>query len=126
MQKNDIIYYIENYTDAVTKGIILSVENDTVKIKSICAVDRQGNNYVSTPGTTWRRISDCYTSVDSIYAAQDNANKEAVNGYCSEIKDIKDLARFPLQHCLNGEEYTNWNAVKAYKIRAKELLNIEL
>lgn len=49
-----------------------------------------------------------------------------IEKYKAEIKDINDLIRFPLKYCFNGEEYTDYEAMKAYKIRAKELIGIDL
>ena len=46
---------------------------------------------------------------------------ELINKYKAEIKDMNDLLHFPLEHCFNGEEYTEYEAMEAYKIRANEL-----
>jgi len=61
--------------------------------------------------------------------ALDAAEKEkqtAIENYKQEIKDLNDLLRFPLKHCFCGDEYTDENAVCAYKIRAKELTGLDL
>ena len=42
------------------------------------------------------------------------------------MKDLKDLLKFPLNHCLNGEEYTDYEAKAAYKQRVNELVGIDL
>ena len=47
--------------------------------------------------------------------------KKIVDGYKSEITDIASLVAFPLTHPFGAEEYTNYEAISAYKERAKEL-----
>lgn len=49
-----------------------------------------------------------------------------VEKYCSQIKDVKDLVAFCYKHNFSAEEYTEYEAAKAAKIRAKELLDLEL
>lgn len=55
----------------------------------------------------------------------EKSREELINKYKEEIKTVKDLIIFPLVHCLCGE-YANYESIEAYKIRAKELLNIEI
>ena len=44
--------------------------------------------------------------------------------YKREIKNLNDLLQFPLHHCFCGDEYTDWEAVEAYKTRVKELTGL--
>jgi len=69
-----------------------------------------------------------YVTEDCIFRTKDEAIKtyelecEAqTKKYCDEIKTLEDLIRFPLEHCFCGEEYTDYEAIEAYKIRAKEI-----
>lgn len=65
------------------------------------------------------------THKEALDAANAAFNKE-VEEYKSEIKTVKDLLKFPLNHCLDGDEYTDYAAIEAYKKRASELLNINI
>lgn len=65
------------------------------------------------------------THKEALDAANAVFNKE-VKKYKSEIKTVSDLIKFPLNHCLDGEEYTDYAAIEAYKKRASELLNINI
>ena len=49
-----------------------------------------------------------------------------VKEYKEEIKTLEDLLRFPLDHCFRAEEYSDYEAIKAYKERVKELMGIDL
>lgn len=78
-------------------------------------------------GGNFAITEDCVFSTRK--EALDAAEKEKqtiIENYKQEIKDLNDLIRFPLKHCLYGDEYTDENAVCAYKIRAKELTGLDL
>lgn len=49
------------------------------------------------------------------------ANQKIVDDYKKEITDIASLVVFPLSHTFYAEEYTDYEAIRAYKERAKEL-----
>lgn len=69
---------------------------------------------------------------DSIFATKEEAvqdavlkSKEQTEKYCKEIKNMDDLLKFPLDHCLCGD-YTDYEAKQAYKIRVKEIVGLNL
>ena len=71
-------------------------------------------------GTT----EDCiFNTKEDAISAYKIAFETKVKSYCKQIKTLEDLVRFPVSQCLNGEEYTDFPALEAYKIRAKEILN---
>ena len=72
-------------------------------------------------------------SVDNIFSTKEDAlaaykrkSEEIVAKYKKEIKNLNDLLEFPLNHCLNGSEYTDDDAIQAYKAKALELTGIVL
>lgn len=48
-------------------------------------------------------------------------NQKRVDNYKAEITDIASLVVFPLSHTFGAEEYTDYEAIRAYKERAREL-----
>lgn len=70
---------------------------------------------------------DCIfdTKKDAI-SAYKIAFETEVKSYCEQIRTLADLVRFPIDNCLCGEEYTDYPALEAYKIKAKEILNTTL
>jgi hypothetical protein len=69
---------------------------------------------------------------DHVFATKEEALEayrieveNSVRGYKEEIKTLEDLLKFPLNHCFVGEEYTDYEAVRAYKERVKELTEID-
>lgn len=75
-----------------------------------------------------------FATEDSVFATKNEAHKASVEAtdklvqkYKMEIKTLKDLLEFPLHHCISGgEEYTEWEAQRAYRLRANELTDLIL
>lgn len=80
-----------------------------------------------TNGCTFGATDACvFATKKEAHQANIRNIEDKIKKYKAEIKDINDLIRFPLKYCFNGEEYTDYEAMKAYKIRAKELTGIDL
>lgn len=77
-------------------------------------------------GICYKSIEDCYKTEAELRQAMQIKKKERVQNYCESIKTVEDLVRFCYDNAMLAEEYTNWEARKAARIRAKELLGIEL
>ena len=75
----------------------------------------------SAPGTTFQPLNNLFATKDDAIATIEKENQKIVDGYKSEITDIASLVAFPLTHPFGAEEYTNYEAISAYKERAKEL-----
>ena len=75
------------------------------------------------------RIGTCGASLENIYpsfkACQEAVRKtfiEKVEKFKAEMKTVRDLIIFPLEHTVSdAEEYSNDAARRAYKERAEEL-----
>lgn len=68
----------------------------------------------------------CFKTIEELYVYIKEQHDIEVQKYCDEIKTVEDLLKFPLKYSFNAEEYTNYDAMEAYKIKAKELLNINI
>lgn len=119
----DIVYAIYD-DDIITKGTVQEYMGES---------EKNINTY---------KIDVGYGPVPNIYLEQNlfrtkteaavevkRRRDNAIKRYMSEITDVSSLVSFCLNHCVAcAEEYTNWNAREAVKIKAKELgltLNIE-
>lgn len=71
------------------------------------------------PGEYFSTVRELANYVES----RDHAR---VKGMKDSIKNLNDLLAFPLDHCFCGEEYTDYDAIKAYKERTFELTGIHL
>lgn len=109
------VYYQEPWSRCIEIAKIIEIIDDTV-VKLKC----------ETYGTRNYPIDKLYTSVDELKKAIKEKFANDVQALKNSIKTIEDLLIFPLLHCLCGEEYTEYEAIHAYKAKAKELLNIDL
>ena len=130
MKVRDIAYYYEHWSDSIVKCEIVSIKEidgkEFAEVKDIGTVDMEDEIICNTYGTSTRLASILYPTVESAYKAYYDKNEELKQKYLEEITDVQDLIRFPLDHCLNGDEYTDYVAVAAYKEKARELLGINL
>ena len=107
------VCYVEAWSDNIIEGTIQNIiqVNDTP-----CCVLKE--KY----GTETRAIESLYPPVDACKKAMEEESKQLIAKYKAEIKTLEDLIRFPLNHNVgSAEEYTNYEAIAAYKERANEL-----
>ena len=75
----------------------------------------------SAAGTTTQPLNNLFATKHEAIEAIKKANQEWVDEYNKEITDIASLVAFPLSHTFYAEEYTDYEAIRAYRERAKEL-----
>lgn len=123
-----VVYVYEIQPDSIVKAVIVdkNIFNDGYSIRYQSIVDRDGNEIVDMVGDSCRESSGIWKSAADAYAARNKKHQEKIAAYKNEIKDMKTLILFPLDHCLNGKEYTDYDARIAYKERAKELFGLDL
>lgn len=118
---------------SITKGSIVYVNND-YNVAEKCIIEGFYNDEISISEDVYKvRSLDCggtFGSPESkIFETKEEAVeayrkefKEEADKYMSEIKSLKDLLQFPLDHCINGEEYTDYAAKAAYCAKMKEFI----
>lgn len=75
----------------------------------------------SAAGTITQPLNNLFATKHEAIEAIKKANQEWVDEYKKEITDIASLVAFPLSHTFYAEEYTDYEAIRAYRERAKEL-----
>lgn len=75
----------------------------------------------SAVGTTIQPLNNLFATKYEAIETIKKANQKIVDDYKKEITDIASLIEFPLSHPFGTEEYTDYEAIRAYKERAKEL-----
>lgn len=113
------VWFKATWTD-VNSGIVTEICEGKTKGYVMLKGTRE------TTGTTGAKIKDCYPTKTELLDALRKEFDDKVKAYCESIKTIEDLVRFCYDHNMSAEEYTDWEAAKAAKIRAKEMLGIEL
>ncbi len=121
-----IVYSEMSWSHNIIRAKVTEIRPEGVMFDLQCTVNENGQSIdreYGSAGATWDNL---YPTAKAAYEGRKAKNDAQVAKFCKEIATIEDLVKFPLTHCINGEEYTDWQAVKAYKIRAKELLGVDL
>lgn len=120
------VFFEEFWTNNIIKGEISEIHDDGARVKCECIVDKNGHARDSFPGTCGGTWANLYPTAADAYAGRDKKVQDKAAQYEKEITDVESLIKFALNHPLCAAEYTDPAAVKAYKKRSKDLLDIEL
>ena len=118
------VFYQEFWSRSIIKAKIVSFNEDktAANIQDIChPMLPEDDVCYRAIGSRTYPVDQLYDSLDAIRDALNKEWKHNINVYKEQIKTVEDLINFPLNHCFNGEEYTDEEAMCAYKERAKEL-----
>lgn len=105
----DKVWYCEFWSGQIECGVVTELKNDVATVKS------------SIIGTSEMRCETLFASKAACIEAARAKSQERVDEYKAEITDIATLVQFPLNHTFGAEEYTDYEAIRAYKERATEL-----
>ena len=125
MKVGDTVYHYENWSRSVMRGVIKKISK-YVKVEDDYVVNENGGEVCYCPGETYCKKEQLYSSAEAAYEEQLKAQQNKIKEYCDQIKSIEDLVKFSIDHCLNGEEYTDYEARRAYINRVSDLLGIKL
>ena len=89
--------------------------------------DTHAETHLTHGGTMNVRFADMFVNKNElIQAMQDKSNRNVADIKAS-IRTVEDLVCYMYDHVVaNAEEYTDYDARRAVRERAKELLNIDL
>lgn len=118
---NQKVWFKESWTERIVCGFVSEItrradnEEHIIKIK--------GKSYLedSFIGITHQSPDNLFVTKEEAIAAAKQESQDWVDDYKKEITDIASLVAFPLSHTFYAEEYTDYEAIRAYKERAKEL-----
>lgn len=121
-KNKQIVYVNSQYNMAEKCEIIDYVEHESGTgqgVYKVHSIDNKG---------TFETTENCiFATEKNAHEAYEKSFADLVEQYKDEIKTLKDLLEFPLSHCLScGEEYIEYEAQKAYRIRANELTGLIL
>ena len=125
MKVGDTVYHYENWGGSVMRGVIKKISK-YVKVEDDYVVNENGGEVCYCPNVTYRKKEQLYSSAEAAYEEQLKVQQNKIKEYCDQIKSIEDLVKFSIDHCLNGEEYTDYEARRAYINRVSDLLGIKL
>ena len=105
----DKVWYYEYWSGQIECGVVTELKDDVATVKS------------SIIGTSEMRCERLFLSETACIEAARAKLQERVDEYKAEITDIAALIQFPLNHTFGAEEYTDYEAIRAYEERATEL-----
>lgn len=140
VKKGQKIYYYRNVFDAVQKG---TVEDPTIitdvfgeatdhptELKLIKNV--HWDEYVSKDGTTFSSIGSSAAVLDNVFLTAKEAYEHQdaiIERHKEELRNgitgLEDLLKFPLNHCLCGED-CDYDAKEVYEDICQKILSGEI
>lgn len=118
------IYFYRDLESYIKRGsvkdsTILDAGIDNIKVISKVAweanIDSEGKEVRRIGGTSGVRLDKAFLTAKEAIDAQKAEVEEHKEELRSEITDVESLLKFPLDHCLNGDEYTDWQARAVYE-----------
>lgn len=118
------IYFYRDLESYVKRGnvkdsTILDAGIDNIKVISKVAweanIDSEGKEVRRIRGTSGVRLDQAFLTAKEANDAQEAEVEKHKEELRSEITDVESLLKFPLDHCLNGDEYTDWQARAIYE-----------
>lgn len=118
---NQKVWFKENWTERIVCGFVSEITRRSDNKDHIIKI--KGKSYLedSFIGITHQSPDNLFTTKEKAIAAAKKESQEWVDNYKAEITDIASLVAFPLSHTFYADEYTDYEAIKAYRERAKEL-----
>ena len=113
------VFVNSTYNTAEECTVVSFTEHESSTGESVYVVHSTVNG-----GTFGVTADNVFPSKLKALAAAEIERQNKISEYKREIKNLNDLLQFPLHHCFCGDEYTDWEAVEAYKTRAKELTGL--
>lgn len=117
---NQKVWFKESWTERIVCGFVSEITRHSDNEEHIIKV--KGKSYLedSFIGITHQSPNNLFTTKEEAIAAAKKESQDWVDDYKKEITDIASLVAFPLSHTFYAEEYTDYEAIRAYRERAKE------
>lgn len=125
MKENTPVYYVDQNTLEVLRGTIIGFNAYNSNVDVEIEIEYNESTYEKNYDTIYTTSNTIFANINDALDYQENQRQYKISQYRSEIKNIDDLLRFPLNHQLKGDDY-NECALEAYMQKAKELYDIEL
>lgn len=123
--QNTPVYYVDQNTLEVLRGTIIEFNAYNSNVDVEIEIEYNESTYEKNYDTIYTTSNTIFANINDALDYQENQRQYKISQYRSEIKDIDNLLRFPLNHQLKGDDY-NECALEAYMQKAKELCGIEL
>ena len=126
MKIGDKVYFQEHWSQSYLRGTIIEITDNGIRCNNCDFVSPEGVKTGRFVGETGAFAGQYFSTIRELLDYVERRNHAKVLEFKESIKNLNDLLAFPLKHCFCGEEYTDDDAVKAYKERAFELTGISI
>lgn len=121
----DKVWFEEYWTQRVLCGYVEAFSTEQkisvgqrVKVRGL-----KNNTAFDKNSTAYVKLENLYRSKNDCIKGIQEKNDKIVAEYKAEITDLESLITFPLKHNVGQcEEYTDYEAIRAYTERAAELV----
>lgn len=115
------VWFKESWTERIVCGFVNEITKRSDNEDYIIEIKGKSYSEDSFIGTTHQSPDNLFATKEEAIVAAKKESQKRVDDYKAEIADIASLVAFPLSHTFYAEEYTDYEAIRAYKERAKEL-----
>lgn len=127
----DTVYFQEHWSKNLVEGTITKLfpsdfSTEGIRCNNCYFVNQDGVRIGKMVGEVGAFAGEYFSSVERLLEYIKQRDRARVNKMKDSIKNLNDLLAFPLDHCFCGEEYTDYDAIKAYKERVFELTGTDL
>lgn len=126
---DDIVYHYKYWRDSIIKCQVVKImDHNIIKCKRLESVNCNGEKIATDFGYDTLSGNKLFSTALDAYDDYWIAFSSKVRKLCGEIKTIEDLIVFPTKYSIvTDERFESCNvAFVAYKIRAKELANVDI
>lgn len=127
----DVLYYAQNGIETIQKFTVDEIAPDSLRMKAIEYCKDNGERIMGDFGSIYinlhetERISQrLFTTPSEAAKFRDKEKHDKYMEYAGKIQNLSDLLRFPLEHCICGEDY-DVLAKKVYEDKIAEFVNNE-
>lgn len=115
------VWFKESWAERIVCGFVSEITKPSDNENYIIEIQGKSYSEDSFIGTIHRSPDNLFATKEEAIAAAKKERQKWVDDYKAEITDIASLVAFPLSHTFYAEEYTDYEAIRAYKERAREL-----
>ena len=118
------IYFYRDLDSYIIRGKVKDSSIRDACIKNIKVISKvnweaninsEGKEVRTIGGTSGVRLDKAFLTAKEANDAQEAEVEKHKEELRSEITDMESLLKFPLNHCLIGDEYTDWQAKAVYE-----------
>ena len=126
-QVGERVFFQEHWSRNFVEGTITELyDNGGMRCNNCYFVNQDGVRTGRLVGEVGALAGEYFKNVRSLMDFVETRDHARVKEMKDSIKNLNDLLAFPLDHCFCGEEYTDEDAIRAYKERTFELTGIHL